>query len=234
MPRRLVVGVAGAVAVFVVAAVVVLATRDGEDTTTATTGTTTESHPSTIITTLATTAPTTTSTTTSTGPVTTTQPPQSGVAAPGCVNGWIVPTPGTALRVEPLDVIRRDMGITGQFQVIEMRYFTGPEVPWILEPRPPFVEGWYVKARLVDDPAFRARWLVERRSPVVEGIAAVAPFDTEGYQSPDWRGFIGEGDPHTDEKLPGTWVGLDYDFLIGEDGEKPGLPSEVVHCLDGT
>lgn len=69
---------------------------------------------------------------------------------------------------------------------------------------------------------------------MVEGIAAVAPFDTKGYQPPDWRGFIDEGDPHAIENLPGTWVGLDYDFLIGEDGEKPGLPNEVVHCLDGT
>jgi hypothetical protein len=234
--RRLVVGVAGAVAVvLVVAAAVVLATRDGKDTTTSATSTTAEGHPSTT-TMPATTAPTTTpsTTTTSTGPVTTTRPAPSGVAGPGCVNGWIVPTPGTARRVDPLDVIRRDMRITGDFQVIEMRYFTGPEVPWILRPPPPFVEWWYVKAQLVDDPAFRARWLVARRSPVVEGMTAVARFDTEGYQSPDWRGFIGESEPYAIEGLPGTWVGMNFDFLSGEDGEKPGLPNEVVHCLDGT
>jgi hypothetical protein len=248
MSRRMVIGAASAVAaVAVVAVAAVLATRDGDDVTTAPTTTSTAgSRPSTTATTRSTTAPTTASTpttrttteptTTSTAPVATTQPPPGGAAGPGCINGWIVPTPGTALRVEPLDIIRGQMGITGKFQVIEMRYFTGPEVPWILAPRRPVVERWYVKAQLVDDPAFRARWLVERRSPVVKGIAAAAPFDTAGYQSPDWQGFIGERPPHAVEGLPGTWVGMDYDFLVGDDPylEKPGLPDEVVHCLDGT
>jgi hypothetical protein len=116
-----------------------------------------------------------------------------------------------------------------------MRYFTGPEVPWILAPRSPYVEWWYVKAQLVDDPAFRARWLVSRRwEPLRQGITAAAPFDTKGYQSPDWRGFIGDRPAHVVEGLPGMWVGGDFDFTVGEDGEKPGLPDEVGHCLDGT
>jgi hypothetical protein len=75
---------------------------------------------------------------------------------------------------------------------------------------------------------------VARRSPVVEGTAAVAPFDTEGCRSPDWRAFLGESQPRVVEGLPGTWVGIEYDFLVGEDGEKLGLPDEVVRCLDGT
>ena len=244
------IGAASAVAaVAVVTVAAVLATRHGDDdvTTAPTTTSTAGSRPSTTTTTHTTTAPTTASTpttrtttepttTTSTAPVATTQPPPGGAAGPGCVNGWIVPTQGTALRLEPLDIIRRQMSITGKFQVIEMRYFTGPEVPWILAPRRPVVERWYVKAQLADDPAFKARWLVERRSPVVKGIAAAAPFDTVGYQSLDWRGFIGEGPPHAVEGLPGTWVGMDYDFLVGDDPylEKPGLPDEVVHCLDST
>jgi len=118
-----------------------------------------------------------------------------------------------------------------------MRYFTSPEVPWILAPRSSFVEWWYVKAQLVDDPAFRARWLVARRwEPPRKGIAAVAPFDTERYQSRDWRGFIGDRPPHAVEGLPGMWVGDDFDFTVGDDPylEHPGLPDEVVHCLDGT
>jgi hypothetical protein len=236
-----VVGVAAAAAVVLaVAAVVVLATGDGDETTTATTSTTAADHPSTARTSTSTTTSTTTSRTSTpvaastTGPAITAPPPQGGGAGPGCVNGWIVPAPGTALRVEPLDVIRREMGVSGQLLVTEMRYFTGPEVPWILQPRPPFVEWWYVKAQLVDDPAFRARWLVARRSPVVKGIGAVARFDTQGYRSPDWRAFIGDSPPHTVEGLPGTWVGIEFDFTTGEDGEKPGLPDEVVHCLDGT
>jgi hypothetical protein len=145
-----------------------------------------------------------------------------------------MPAPGTALRVEPLDVIRDQMGVAGDFQVIDMRHFTSPEVPWILAPRPPVVEWWYVKAELVGDPTFRARWLIVKRSPAIEGIAAVARFDTTGYQSPDWRAFIGEGEPRAIEGLPGTWVGYDFDFTTGEDNEKPGLPEEATRCLDNT
>ena len=244
---------AGAVAVVIaVVAAVVWATGDGDETTTAATSTTAEVEPPTSTTTTATTSTastttttpstttpstTTPSTTTSTDGATTTQPQPAGNAGPGCVNGWIVPARGTGLRVEPLDIIRQEMGIVGVSQVMEMRYFTGPEVPWILAPRSPFVEWWYVKAQLVDDAAFRARWLVARRwEPRRQGIAAVAPFDTEGYQSPHWRGFIGEGPPHAVEGLPGMWVGADFDFTVGDDPylEHPGLPDEVVHCLDGT
>jgi hypothetical protein len=126
------------------------------------------------------------------------------------------------------------MGVTGLFQVIEMRHFTSPEVPWIHAPRPPFVEWWYVKAQLVADPAFQARWLVAKRSPVIKGIAAVAPFHTTGYQSPDWRGFIGEGEPRAIDGIPGTWRGIELDFVTGEDNEKPGMPEEAVNCLDST
>jgi hypothetical protein len=77
--------------------------------------------------------------------------------------------------------------------------------------------------------------LVSRRwEPLRQGITAAAPFDTKGYQSPDWRGFIGDRPAHVVEGLPGMWVGGDFDFTVGEDGEKPGLPDEVGHCLDGT
>jgi hypothetical protein len=170
--------------------------------------------------------------TTSTALTTTWRP--DGEAQPGCASGWTTPAPGTALRVEPLDVIRHQMGVTGDFEVIDMRHFTSPEVPWILAPRPPVVEWWYVKAQLVGDPTFRARWLIAKRSPAIRGIAAVARFDTTGYGSPDWRAFLGEGEPRAIEGLPGTWGGYDFDFTTGEDNEKPGLPEEATGCLDNT
>lgn len=167
---------------------------------------------------------------------TSTPPSDAGDAGPGCVDGWTTPAPGTALRVAPLDAIRRQMGVTGQFRVLEMRYFTGPELSWIESPRLDTIEWWYVEARLVDDPAFQARWLVVRRAPGVdtEVIAAAAPFGTSGYRSPDWRAFFGDGEPRAVEGLPGRWAGIDYDFVHGEDGEKPGLPDDNTRCLDGT
>jgi hypothetical protein len=170
--------------------------------------------------------------TTATTPTTTRR--LDGDPVPGCASGWTTPAPGTALRGEPLDVIRDQIGVTGDFQVIDMRHFTSPEVPWILAPRPPVVEWWYVKAQLVGDPTFRARWLIAKRSAAIKGTAAVARFDTTGYRSPDWRAFIGEGELRAMEGLPGTWVGFEFDFTKGEDNEKPGLPEEAIHCLDNT
>jgi hypothetical protein len=249
VPRRVV--AVAVVALILVVGAVVLVTRDGGDTTTTGTTTTerqsstsTMTRRSTTTTVTALTSPpiTEAGTETSTPAASTTSstapgaelPPQGDHVAPDCVNGWNVPAPGTRVRVLPLDLMRRDMGVTGEFRVLEMRHFTGPEVPWIIQPRPPFVEWWYVKAHLVDEPEFRARWLVVYRSPVANGVTAIARFDTQGYQSPDWLGFIGEGELRTIEGPTGTWIGMDYDFLVGEDGEKPGLPDEVVGCMDGT
>src|SRR5262245_43106926 len=71
-----------------------------------------------------TTAPTNTATTaepstTSTIEVSTTAS-QSGERSPGCINGWTTPTAGTPLRAEPLDLIRAQMGVGGEFHVVEM------------------------------------------------------------------------------------------------------------------
>jgi hypothetical protein len=182
------------------------------------------------------TSSTSTSTTATTGSTTTTAPGElpSGPAGPGCVEGWTTPAPGSPKRQEPLDLIRAEMGLSGLFNVAEMRYFTGPEVPWITDPRPPLVERWYVKASLVDDPSIRARWIVERRNEERRGISAVSPFASSGYESPEWRAFVGDGEPVSVPGLPGQWTGVNYDFVTGEgDSGNPGLPEQNVGCLDG-
>jgi hypothetical protein len=126
------------------------------------------------------------------------------------------------------------MGVSGLFVIPEMRYFEGPELPNV-EPKPPVVKRWYVKAYLLDHPDFRGRWLVEQRSSTIKGISGIAPFNTHGFESPDWRGFEGEGPPKSYPGLPGTWSGINYDFVTGEgDSGFPGLPEEVIGCLDGT
>ena len=80
-----------------------------------------------------------------------------------------------------------------------------------------------------------ARWLLEQRTDLIRGISAVAPYDTTGYESPDWTGFTGDGTPQIVTGLPGTWAGIPYDFVTGEgDSGEPGLPDEVVGCLAGT
>ncbi len=127
------------------------------------------------------------------------------------------------------------MGVTGPWDVDEMRYFVGPDSPGVIEPVFPAVERWYIKARLAGDPDFRARWLIEKRTDQILGVSAVAPWATSGYESPDWTGFIGEGSPATYTNLPGVWSGIPFDFVTGEgDGGQPGLPDEVVDCLAGT
>jgi hypothetical protein len=156
----------------------------------------------------------------------------SGNPASDCVEGWDAPAAGSELYEEALDLIGDQMGIDGEFVVDEMRYFLGPDVPWIVEPHFDVVRRWYVKASLVGDPGFRGRWLLEYRDEDRRGISAVAPYDSVGYQSPDWRGFTGDGPPRTIPALPGQWPGIDYDFVTGEgDTGNRGLPTEVEGCI---
>jgi hypothetical protein len=178
-------------------------------------------------------------------------PTDAGVEGEGdCVNGYTVPPPAAPLRLDGLQVLAEavtdaagELLQPDDFDVEEMRYFEGPESPpsdreYLLN-----VRRWYVKASLKDDPGFSARFVIERRT-FGAGLAAVAPFDSEGFASPDWIGFQYEGadaDREAYEGLPGAWAGTPYDFVRGTalDGDEPvfgfpGLPAEVVGCLAGT
>jgi hypothetical protein len=158
-----------------------------------------------------------------------------GTPSPGCINGWTAPAFGSAEYAEGLDILSGYMGTTGSWRVSEMRYFTGPDQPGIIEPRYDSVERWYIKAALLNDAGFRGRWLIEKRTDQILGVSAVAPWDTTGYESPDWTGFIGEGPPTTYLGLPGQWSGIPFDFVTGEgDGGNPGEPPEILDCLAGT
>lgn len=141
--------------------------------------------------------------------------PASGPPSSTCVNGWREPEQGP-LRSKPLDLLRESQRLTGSFLVRDMRYFTGPEKG---------VERWYAKVTLVSKQSFHIRFLVERRE-VGEGIVAVAPFETTGFRSPDWKGFDGEGGAVTIAGVPGRWPGQPTDFVA--DG---GLPAAVAGCL---
>ena len=157
-----------------------------------------------------------------------------GAPSATCVNGWTAPIPGSDAFEAGVAILGGRMGVSGTWDVSEMRYFTGP-AGQSTEPGAPVVERWYVKARLDEDPQFRARWLLLRSSPIDTGIAAVAAWDTTAYQSPDWTGFIGDGEPTAYLGLPGLWSGLPYDFVSGNGGPgEPGLPDALSGCLDGT
>lgn len=161
-----------------------------------------------------------------------TSPLASGSPSAGCIDGWSALAAGSPLYQEALDLLDAQMAVEGPWTVPEMRYFTGPDVPWILEPHYDVVEYWYVRAALVDDPGFAGRWLLEKRTDAIKGVAAVAPFGSFDYESPDWTAFEGDGEPTTYLGLPGQWAGIPYDFVTGEgDGGQPGLPDEVVDCL---
>ncbi|HXF36712.1 MAG TPA: hypothetical protein VNO17_05960 [Actinomycetota bacterium] len=153
------------------------------------------------------------------------------------MEGWRTPPPGDRLRAFPLRVIRRTTGVRGPLEVVDLRYFVGPESPpsdkgYLLQ-----VERWYVKLWARRDPAFQGRFLVERRR-FGAGLVAVAPYDSRGFRSPDWVGFqyesAGPG-PTPYPGLPGAWAGIPYDFVRGGAGlDIPGLPPEVAGCLEGT
>jgi len=164
-------------------------------------------------------------------------PPTRGAASEDCVDGWRTPEEGTRLATFPIRTIRRVVGIPGDPVVVDMRYFTGPESPpsekgYILT-----IERWYVKVFAEQDPAFQGRFLVEARE-FGGGVAAVAPYDTRGFRSPDWSGFEWtEADPalRAYPGLPGEWSGIRYDFVRGGAGlTVRGLPAAVVGCMHGS
>lgn len=180
------------------------------------------------------------------GPSPAASPIEEGVEAPtaslACVNGWLKPT-DPEQRELPFHVIRRTMKVDGEFDLIEMRYFEGPESPPSTKGYLQRVDRWYVKAWLKDDPSFRGRWLIEERA-FGSAVAAVAPFESRGFVSPDWVGFQYEGGEAKRVRypgLPGKWAGIPYDFVTGRDPDSgkrvfsfPGLPPSVVGCLEGT
>jgi hypothetical protein len=164
-------------------------------------------------------------------------PATSGEPSAECVEGWTTPDAGSPLATFPLRVIRRTVRVLGDPVVVDMRYFTGPESPpsekgYLLE-----IRRWYVKLYVEEDPTFQGRFLVESRE-FGAGVAAVAPYDTHGFRSPDWSGFEWDESrprPRTYAGLPGRWAGTRYDFVRGGAGiTLPGLPPQVRGCLDST
>jgi hypothetical protein len=163
-------------------------------------------------------------------------PPTKGVPSDTCVDGWKTPRSDSPLAVRPLRIIRRTVHLPGEPVIVEMRYFTGPESPPSDKGYIKTIERWYVKLYAKADFRFQGRFLVESRE-FGDGVAAVAPYDTEGYRSPDWSGFQwneADPEPRPYAGLPGEWSGIRYDFVKGGAGLNiPGLPVQVTGCLDG-
>jgi hypothetical protein len=164
-------------------------------------------------------------------------PATSGDPAPDCVEGWTTPPAGSSRATFPLRVIRRTVRFPGDPVVVDLRYFVGPESPlsekgYLLE-----IERWYVKLYVEEDLTFQGRFLVESRE-FGSGVAAVAPYDTSGFRSPDWSGFEwNEAKPARKAYpgLPGRWPGIRYDFVRGGAGLAiRGLPPQVSGCMDTT
>jgi hypothetical protein len=62
------------------------------------------------------------------------------------------PGVGDSRRKDGLDLLRISAGTTSRFVVEDLRYFTGPDGPGVIEPRHDTVERWYVKASVEDEP----------------------------------------------------------------------------------
>ena len=164
--------------------------------------------------------------------------PSASVApSPTCVEGWRTPPRDTPLFTDPLGIVRRTAPVDGDFVVVDMRYFVGPESPpsdkgYILE-----IDRWYIKLYVESDWSYQGRFIVEQRT-FGRGVAAVAPYDTKGFRSPAWTGFQWDSADTTAREypgLPGRWQGIPYDFVRGGAGlEIPGLPDDVRGCLQGT
>ena len=163
-------------------------------------------------------------------------PAAHGAASADCVNGWVTPPKHSPRYSSPIGVIRKVSGVKGPLQIVDLRYFEGPESPpsdagYLL-----LIQRWYVKLYAKKDFSFAGRFLVEARR-FGQGLSAVAPYDSSGWRSPDWVGFQTSADTTEQpyDSLPGEWRGIPYDFVKGGEGiDIPGLPDEVVGCLDGT
>lgn len=164
-------------------------------------------------------------------------PPTRGRVATDCENGWMTPREDSSRYRLPLGVIRRATPVDGPLVVVDMRYFEGPESPPSDKGYLLVVQRWYVKLYAQRDPSFQGRFLVERRR-FGRGLVAVAPYDSTGFRSPDWIGFqfdSSDTEARPYEGLPGLWSGIPYDFARGGEGLSiPGLPEEVVGCLNAT
>jgi hypothetical protein len=166
-------------------------------------------------------------------------PPKTrGAPSATCVEGWRTPPRDTPMFTDPLGIIRRTSPVDGDFVVVDMRMFVGPESP----PSPDKgylqdIRRWYIKLYVESDWSYAGRFIVESRL-FGRGLAAVAPYDSTGFRSPEWTGFQWDS---TDTEarpypgLPGRWQGIPYDFVDGGAGlDIAGLPDEVTGCLEGT
>ena len=166
------------------------------------------------------------------------KPPKTqGTPSSTCVNGWTTPPAGSPDATDPLGIIRRSTGEKAAFEVVDMRLFVGPESP---PSEPPDgkaylqnIRRWYVKLYAPDDLAFQGRFLVEQRV-FGRGLAAVAPYDTKGFRSPDWRGFqydSADTQPRVVSGLPGHVDGRGVRLREGRRGPGPPGPARCSHGM---
>ena len=169
------------------------------------------------------------------------EPATSGPVSESCVEGWVTPPRSSPMFTDPLGVIRRTAPVRGELVVVDMRLFVGPESPPSVGDSAKgylqVVRRWYVKLYAADELDYQGRFLVEQRA-FGKGLSAVAPYDTEGFTSPDWTGFQYDAAQLARRAypgLPGRWFGEPYDFAKGGGGlTNPGLPAEVLGCMRGT
>ena len=110
-------------------------------------------------------------------------------------------------------LIRRTAPVAGDFEVVDMRMFVGPESPpSVGDDAKGYLQDirrWYIKLFVPSDLSYQGRFIVEQRV-FGRGVAAVAPYDTEGFSSPDWSGFQYDSAKRLRKPypgLPGAMVG---------------------------
>lgn len=91
-------------------------------------------------------------------------PAAKGAPSATCERGWVTPAPSSPDFTDPLGVIRRTAPVVGDFVMVDMRLFVGPESPpsedkgYLRD-----IRRWYVKLYVDGDWTYQGRFLVEQR-----------------------------------------------------------------------
>ena len=167
-------------------------------------------------------------------------PATKGPANATCEQGWVTPPAGTPMFTDPLGLIlidRTGASVTSRWSTCvcsldRIASLGRGGCQGLPAGHPPLVHQTLRAGRL----SYQGRFIVERAGSVAgspRSRRTTPRVHLAGLERVPVR--LGERRRKPYPGLPGAWSGIRYDFVRGGAGLSiPGLPDEVIGCLDGT